>query len=164
MTTERRIGGRLKPPDLGHREDGAPLLRLRAGRSFIPSESRTSIKGQFADSSLPSKHTTSPATLIHPTRKMASRILVTGATGKQGGACVNALLARGGAFEVYGLTRSAKSPAAQKLAARGVHVVEGNLDAPEALLKQIPKPLDGIFAVSVFAGRGQDGAHLNTIT
>jgi uncharacterized protein YbjT (DUF2867 family) len=85
------------------------------------------------------------------------RILVTGATGQQGGACLNALLAQPGAYELYALTRSARSPAAQKLAARGVHLVEGNMAAPGAVLAQVPAPLDGIFYVSVFSGPGQTG-------
>jgi uncharacterized protein YbjT (DUF2867 family) len=88
---------------------------------------------------------------------MAPRILVTGATGKQGGACLSALLARPGAYELYALTRSARSPAAQKLAARGVRIVEGNMDAPGAVLAQVPAPLDGVFYVSIFSGRGQTG-------
>jgi uncharacterized protein YbjT (DUF2867 family) len=92
-----------------------------------------------------------------PNSQMAPRILVTGATGKQGGACLNALLATPGAYELYALTRTESSPAAQALAARGVHIVEGNLDAPEAAFAKIPAALDGVFYVSVFSGRGQSG-------
>ena len=40
-------------------------------------------------------------------------VLVTGATGKQGGACVEALLTRG--HQVRALTRNSASPAANRL-------------------------------------------------
>ena len=45
-------------------------------------------------------------------------VLVTGATGKQGGACVEALLTRG--HQVRALTRNSASPAANRLRERGV--------------------------------------------
>jgi nucleoside-diphosphate-sugar epimerase len=47
-------------------------------------------------------------------------VLVTGATGKQGGAVVEALLARG--HQVRALTRSAASPAANRLRQQGVEI------------------------------------------
>jgi uncharacterized protein YbjT (DUF2867 family) len=49
---------------------------------------------------------------------MSRAILVTGATGKQGGALVNALLDANADFEVLAVTRNEKSDAAQKLAKR----------------------------------------------
>ena len=45
-------------------------------------------------------------------------VLVTGATGNQGGACVDALLSRG--HRVRALTRNSDSPAAKRLRDRGV--------------------------------------------
>ena len=45
-------------------------------------------------------------------------VLVTGATGKQGGAVVEALLTRG--HHVRALTRNAASPAAQRLREQGL--------------------------------------------
>lgn len=54
-------------------------------------------------------------------------ILVTGATGTQGGATLRHLLSHGG-FELRAMTRKADSPAAQALAAKGVEIVHGDLD------------------------------------
>jgi uncharacterized protein YbjT (DUF2867 family) len=53
-------------------------------------------------------------------------ILVTGATGQQGGASARHLLERG--FRVRALTRSPDGPAAQALRDRGAEVVQGDLD------------------------------------
>jgi uncharacterized protein YbjT (DUF2867 family) len=49
-------------------------------------------------------------------------VLVTGATGKQGGACVEALLTRG--HQVRALTRNSASPAANRLRERGVEITD----------------------------------------
>ncbi|HVL00703.1 MAG TPA: NmrA family NAD(P)-binding protein, partial [Dongiaceae bacterium] len=64
---------------------------------------------------------------------MAKRILVTGATGAQGGALVRQLLQRG--FSVRALTRNPNKPAGQALAVLGAEVVAGDLDN-EASLEQ----------------------------
>jgi uncharacterized protein YbjT (DUF2867 family) len=48
------------------------------------------------------------------------KILVVGATGQQGGALIEALLAKKSHFEIYGLTRNKASPSANKLAERGI--------------------------------------------
>ena len=58
-------------------------------------------------------------------------VLVTGATGNQGGAVVKALLNEG--HQVRALTRNPQSPAATKLAAQGVEVVKGDFDDPQSL-------------------------------
>ena len=58
-------------------------------------------------------------------------VLVTGATGKQGGALAAQLLARGHA--VRALTRKPESPAAKKLAAAGATTVQGSLDDRAAM-------------------------------
>jgi len=78
---------------------------------------------------------------------MSLRILVTGATGNQGGACINALLATSNTYTIYALTRTANSAASLKLAARGVHIIEGNLDDCASVFAKIPEPLDGVFSV-----------------
>lgn len=62
---------------------------------------------------------------------MTDRVLVTGATGAQGGAAVRALH-RAGA-EVQALVRNPHSPPARALAAEGVALVVGDLDDPLAL-------------------------------
>ena len=54
-----------------------------------------------------------------------TKILVTGATGKQGGAMINALLAKG--FEARALTRKPDSAAAKALAGRGIEIAKGDL-------------------------------------
>ncbi|NZD62142.1 NmrA/HSCARG family protein [Rhizobium sp. WYCCWR 11290] len=53
-------------------------------------------------------------------------VLVTGATGQQGGAVVRALIARG--HRVRAISRKPDSDGAKRLAAAGVEVVAGNLD------------------------------------
>ncbi|GAQ79013.1 hypothetical protein KFL_000220470 [Klebsormidium nitens] len=61
-------------------------------------------------------------------------ILVTGATGSQGGGVVRHLL-KGGGFKVRGLTRDATSVKARALVERGVDVVQGDLLQPDSLTK-----------------------------
>ena len=54
--------------------------------------------------------------------KMSRTILVTGATGKQGGAVVNALLAANADFQILALTRDAQSASAQRLAKKSPNI------------------------------------------
>ena len=61
-------------------------------------------------------------------------VVVVGATGKQGGAVVNALLAQG-RFGVRALTRDGSSQKATALAARQVEIAQGNLEDTSSLLK-----------------------------
>lgn len=68
-------------------------------------------------------------------------ILVTGATGHQGGAVARHLLEQ--EWPVRVLTRDAKQPEAEALAARGAQVVQGDMDHPETL----PKALEGVYGV-----------------
>ncbi|WP_433473684.1 NmrA family NAD(P)-binding protein [Spirillospora sp. CA-142024] len=70
-----------------------------------------------------------------------SPILVTGATGKQGGATARRLLA--GGRQVRALVRDLKAPAAAELAAAGAQLVRGDFDDPASL----PPALDGAAAV-----------------
>ncbi len=81
----------------------------------------------------------------------APTILVTGATGAQGGALIPHLLDKG--FPVRALTRNPGKPAAQALAGRGVDVVVGDLDdAPS--LAQACSDCYGVFAVQNFWEKG----------
>ncbi len=58
-------------------------------------------------------------------------ILITGATGKQGGAVIRALAGKG--FRLRAMTRKTDSAAALALAAAGVELVRGDLDDPASL-------------------------------
>lgn len=68
-------------------------------------------------------------------------ILVTGATGKQGGAALRHLRARG--FRVRAITRDPDKPQARELAGVGVEVVRGDLDDPAS----IRRAMDGAWGV-----------------
>ncbi|MBE1586556.1 NmrA family NAD(P)-binding protein [Nonomuraea angiospora] len=68
-------------------------------------------------------------------------ILITGATGKQGGATARRLLA--GGRKVRALVRDPAAPAAAELAAAGAQLVRGDFDDPASL----PPALDGAAAV-----------------
>lgn len=63
--------------------------------------------------------------------RAAKVILVTGATGNQGGAAAVRLLADG--WRVRALTRNQNSPAARRLVAAGAQVVTGDLDDRDSL-------------------------------
>lgn len=80
-------------------------------------------------------------------------ILVAGATGRQGGATVRALLERG--YSVRALTRHPESERAQKLAAAGVAVVKGDLGDP-ATLRPAVEGAYGVFSVTDFWEHGHD--------
>ncbi len=58
-------------------------------------------------------------------------ILVTGATGNQGGAVAHALIVKG--HHVRALTRNPESPAAKQLALKGAEVIQGDFDDAEGL-------------------------------
>src|SRR5258708_9811217 len=72
-------------------------------------------------------------------------VLVTGATGKQGGHLVRALLARG--HSIRALTRKPESPAAAALAARGVTIVTGDFE-DQGSLERAARGVDTVFAMS----------------
>jgi uncharacterized protein YbjT (DUF2867 family) len=59
------------------------------------------------------------------------KILVTGATGQQGGSLARLLLQK--KHKVYALTRNAQSSAAQDLRNRGANIVKGHLDDSDSL-------------------------------
>lgn len=71
-------------------------------------------------------------------------IVVTGATGRQGGAVARHLLAAG--WSVRGLTRSPDSKAARQLAALGVEVVRADMAAPAAM-REACAGAHGVFSV-----------------
>ena len=75
---------------------------------------------------------------------MTRTILVTGATGKQGGAVADHLLKQG--WNVLGLTRSPGKDAALALEKKGAGIVEGDLDDP-ASLRETLNNVYGVYSV-----------------
>ena len=89
---------------------------------------------------------------------MAKNLLITGATGKQGGAVISALLASRSAadFQIYAVTRNPSSSAATALASKAnVQVIKGDLDDPESLFKAAGVNIWGVYSVQVPMGKGQ---------
>src|SRR5438094_9275622 len=72
-------------------------------------------------------------------------VLVTGATGKQGGHLVRELLARG--HSIRALTRKPQSAGAAALAARGVTIVTGDFE-DQGSLERAARGVDTVFAMS----------------
>ena len=72
-------------------------------------------------------------------------VLVTGATGKQGGAVVEALLTRG--HQVRALTRNSASPAANRLREQGVEIAVGDLTDHDSLVRAT-RGADAVYAMS----------------
>jgi uncharacterized protein YbjT (DUF2867 family) len=71
-------------------------------------------------------------------------VLITGATGKQGGAVARALAGQG--FKIRAMTRKPSSEAARAIATTGAEVVAGDLDDPESL-KKVLAGVWGVFGV-----------------
>jgi uncharacterized protein YbjT (DUF2867 family) len=79
------------------------------------------------------------------TAAQSKLVLVTGATGKQGGACVEALLNRG--HKVRALTRNSASSAANRLRERGVDIVVGDFTDRDSLVRA-GLGADAVYAMS----------------
>lgn len=78
-------------------------------------------------------------------------ILVAGATGKQGGAVVRALLDAPGnpPYSILALTRKPSSPAAQKLASKpNVSLIQGDFNDCASIFSKIKTTLHGVFLVT----------------
>ncbi|MFP8954223.1 NmrA/HSCARG family protein [Natrialbaceae archaeon A-arb3/5] len=86
---------------------------------------------------------------------MTTSVLVTGATGNQGGSVVDHLLASETEFDVSGLTRDASGEIAHELSDRGVTMVEGDLNEPESLTEHV-EAVDAVFAVTNFWTQGYE--------
>src|SRR5919199_5871491 len=80
-------------------------------------------------------------------------ILVTGATGKQGGAVARTLLDR--AFRVRALTRDPQRPEAQALTEQGAEVVQGDMEDRSAM-NRVLEGAYGVFSVQNFWETGYD--------
>lgn len=94
---------------------------------------------------------------------MTKFLLITGATGKQGGAVIEALLSQktiGSEFAILAVSRDIKSPGATELVTKfpSVRLVQGNLDDAPLLFMNALKissyePVWGVYSVQVSQGR-----------
>src|ERR687883_474093 len=82
------------------------------------------------------------------------KILVTGATGQQGGSLARLLLEK--KHKVYALTRNTQSPAAQDLRNRGANIVKGDLDDSDSL-KRAVKDVESVFLMGTPFEDGTEG-------
>jgi uncharacterized protein YbjT (DUF2867 family) len=86
---------------------------------------------------------------------MSRAVIVTGATGKQGGAVLDALIDANADFEILAVSRNVQSVAAQKLKQKSPKVkpMEGDMNNPIVLFKTAQKvtslPIWGVFSVQV---------------
>ena len=81
-------------------------------------------------------------------------VVVTGATGRQGGAVARHLLADG--WRVRGVTRSPDSPAARDLAARGIEVVRADMADLDAM-RRVCEGAHGVYSVQNPMISGEEG-------
>ncbi|KAB8277342.1 hypothetical protein BDV30DRAFT_205020 [Aspergillus minisclerotigenes] len=92
---------------------------------------------------------------------MTIALLITGATGKQGGAVVDGLLAQDADVEILAVTRNTQSPAAQKLAQKSdkVKLVQGDLNNPAGIFENAKKasslPVWGVFSLQSPFAKGE---------
>ncbi|KAJ5490603.1 Peptidase C12 ubiquitin carboxyl-terminal hydrolase 1 [Penicillium expansum] len=89
-------------------------------------------------------------------------ILVTGATGKQGGSVITSLLEKSVPFKILAVTRDANSASAKKLAQKSPNItlIQGNLDHPAAIFENVKRqtstPVWGVFSVQTANPRNDD--------
>jgi uncharacterized protein YbjT (DUF2867 family) len=74
-------------------------------------------------------------------------VLVTGATGRQGGAVIRKLIP--GGWKLRALTRNPASPAARDLERQGIEIVRGDLDDPASLERAV-RGAHGVYSVQDF--------------
>lgn len=86
---------------------------------------------------------------------MSKTLLITGATGKQGGSLIDELLAQEAEFEILALTRDVNSASAQDLVKKSpdVKLLAGTLDEPETVFRNAKnvttQSIWGVFSVQV---------------
>lgn len=84
------------------------------------------------------------------------KLLILGATGKQGSFAIKALRARNAPFELLALTRNAQSSGAKALSAQSkVTVVEGDMQHPASIF-EAHKPIYGVFCMTALV-QGKEG-------
>lgn len=103
---------------------------------------------------------------------MSKTLLITGATGKQGRACIEALLAspQASSFTILAVTRNATSLTATSLSKRApnIKVVQGNLDDCPAMFSAATKAVKtskiwGVFGVTTPAGGSEERQGKNLV-
>jgi uncharacterized protein YbjT (DUF2867 family) len=82
------------------------------------------------------------------------KILVTGATGQQGGSLARILLQK--KHRVYALTRNTQSSAAQDLRNRGANILKGDLDDSDSLQRAV-KDVESVFLMGTPFEDGTEG-------
>ncbi|KAE8167822.1 nmrA-like family protein [Aspergillus tamarii] len=89
-------------------------------------------------------------------------VLITGATGKQGGSLIKSLISRNAPFEILAVTRNPTSPSAQKLRnlSPSIRLVEGDLDNPAKIFQNAqrltPSPIWGVYSVQAAIGNNSE--------
>ena len=99
--------------------------------------------------------------ITHERKSAPTRVLVTGATGQQGGAVARALLA--GGHRVRALTRDAASPGARALSALGAELAVGDF-TKRASLDQALDGVDAVFAMATPFEAGLDAETRQGVT
>ena len=92
--------------------------------------------------------------MAKPINKKRKTILVTGATGHQGGAVMRSLLAAG--WKVKALVRDTKKPSSRAIFRKGADLVVGDLDDRDSLERAL-KDVYGVFSVQTWEGHGPQG-------
>ncbi|RKK88075.1 hypothetical protein BFJ68_g13744 [Fusarium oxysporum] len=96
---------------------------------------------------------------------MSRTILISGATGKQGGAVLDRLVKRNADVEILAVSRNPNSPSAQKLLKKSsnIKLVQGDLSDATTIFKNASEvtkqPIWGVFSVQSPMGQG-DGAEV----
>ena len=83
-------------------------------------------------------------------------LLITGATGNQGGATIDELLRRPSRWDVRALVRNPQAPKAAALATRGVTLVRGDLNDADSLRVALAG-VHGVLSVQTPMGQGPEG-------
>lgn len=113
-------------------------------------------------------YTLAAVTMLPALDKNAKAVLITGATGKQGGATINSLIDSGAlaTYKLLAVTRDTNSSAARELAARGVTLIQGDLSDCHALFhtamillasENRSRSIWGVFSVQVCFWSGYSG-------
>ena len=85
-------------------------------------------------------------------------LLITGATGQQGGAVISALQAQSHQhFRIFALTRKQNSPTSLKLSGQSINLIQGDTSSHRAIFDQLPT-LHGVFLVTLPGLHEEDNA------